>query len=127
MGRLPDAVPARQEFLGLQPAGQPTESGGTESAGFDDDRMLRDAGGHAAGSGAGVLLEAGGFDQRFAAFAGFSPADAGLRSDAAAAIQGAVATVLFAEPFGGAGIFHHGRRNGFGLQPELQLYDEFVP
>src|ERR1700722_10225312 len=122
MGRLPDAVPARQEFLGLQPAGQSAESGGTESARFDDDRMLRDDGGHAAGTGPGDLLEAGGFDQQFAAFAGFSAADAGLRSDPAAAIEGAVATGLFAEPFGRAGIFHHGQRNGFGLRPELQLY-----
>src|SRR5271170_3361567 len=98
MVRLPAAIPARQEFLGLQPLREPAESRGLESAGIFDHRLLRGPayGGFSAGR-TGILLESGRGAEQFAAFIGSGAAHAGLRSHFAATVSGALAAGLFAE------------------------------
>src|SRR5277367_2777354 len=98
MVRLPPAVPARQEFLGLQSVCEPAESGGAEPRRVTDERMHCQSAVVRASGLAGLLLKPGDCSAKFASGAGFSSPHAGLRSNAAAAIQRQLPSGLFTLP-----------------------------
>src|SRR5271156_2350845 len=127
MVRLPAAIPARQEFLGLQPLREPAESRGPESAGIFDHRLLRWSayGGFSAGR-TGILLESGRSAKQFTAWSGSGAADAGLRPYFAAAIEDSDSVGLFPQPRRRPGIVYHGWRDYLAIRRELQLHDECV-
>src|ERR1700722_5416811 len=98
MVRLPPALPARQEFLGLQPVREPAEPRFIKSARVLDHRLLCGSanGGFSAG-GSGILLESRRAAKQFASRTGSGAAHAELRSYFASAIEGAFPLGLFAE------------------------------
>ena len=96
MVRLPPAVPARQEFLGLQPLRQSAESRATEPGGFADDRLHRQPAYSRASGPSGLLLESVHAARQFGCIARSRAPHAGLRPDALPAIPRAIPPGLFA-------------------------------